>query len=340
MKVIVDAMSGDYAPDAVVKGTIDAVRELSVEAVLVGKGEEILNCINRLGMDTLPKGIEVANADDIVSMEDDPTSVLRTRKESSMVVGLKMLSEGEGDAFVSAGNTGALLTASTLLVRRIHGVRRACFSPVIPTKNGALVLIDCGANVECSPSFLQQFALMGSVYAKKILNLSQPRVALLNNGTEECKGTDLQKDSYKLLTEAAEKGLIHFIGNMEAREAMLGGTDVLVTDGFTGNIFLKAVEGTALFMMSEMKRIFTAGLFTKLAAAVCSNGIRSLKSRMDYRETGGTAIIGLKKTVIKAHGSSDARAIRSAVLQAVNHAGADVSEEIGTLMMRLSSQED
>ncbi len=339
MKIIVDAMSGDNAPDAVVKGVVDAVKELSVEAVLVGKGEVILDCLNKMGMDTLPKGIEIANADDVVTMEDDPTSVLKTRKESSMVLGLKMLADGEGDAFISAGNTGALLTASTLLVRRIHGVRRACFGPVIPTKTGSLVLIDCGANVECTPAFLQQFAIMGSVFANKIMNIERPRVALLNNGTESCKGTAVLKEAYAVLEDTDKKGLIRFIGNIEARDAMLGGTDVLVSDGFTGNIFLKAVEGTALFMMSELKHIFTASMFTKLAAAVCRKGIRSIKSKMDYRETGGTAIVGLKKTVIKAHGSSDARAIRSAILQATYYAKADISDSIGSELQKLSSPE-
>lgn len=340
MKIIIDAMSGDFAPEAIVKGTVDAVKEFSCEAVLVGRGEELLRCLNELGMDTLPEGIEISNADDVVTMEDDPTSVLKTRKNSSMVVGLRMLSEGLGDAFISAGNTGALLTAATLLVRRIHGVRRACFGPVIPTKSGAMVLLDCGANVECTPEFLQQFAVMGSVYAKKVLKVESPRVALLNNGSEECKGRELQKEAYALLQASNEKNILQFIGNMEARDAMLGQTDVLVADGYSGNIMLKAVEGTALFMMSELKSIFKKNLFTKLSAAVCSSGLLRMKKMMDYRETGGTAIIGLKKTVIKAHGSSDARAIRSAVKQAIWESEAKLSSDIEDELSKLSARSE
>lgn len=317
MRIIIDAMGGDYAPKAVVEGAIAAAREFRVDLVLVGHGEEILRCLNEIGLDNLPKGIEVANADDVISMEDDPTSVMREHRNSSMVVGLQMLTEGNGDAFVSAGSTGALLTAATLTVRRVRGVRRAAFGPVLPTKTGRMVLIDCGANVECTPEFLLQFGFMGSIYAEKFLGIRKPRVAILNNGAEEHKGTELQKKAYALLAAAQEKGILNFIGNLEARDALLGGADVLVADGFSGNVMLKTVEGTALFLMSYLKRVFTKNLFTKIGYALCSSGIKGLKKMMDYREAGGTALLGLNKPVIKAHGSSDARAIRSAVLQAI-----------------------
>ncbi|MBQ1281340.1 MAG: phosphate acyltransferase PlsX [Oscillospiraceae bacterium] len=335
MKIIIDAMGGDHAPNDIVRGAIDASREFGVDMILVGHGETILRCLNDIGLDNLPKGIEVANADDVVSMEDDPTTVMREHRNSSMVVGLKMLADGSGDAFISAGSTGALLTAATLTVKRIRGVRRAALGPVLPTKGGSMVLIDCGANVECTPEFMLQFGFMGSVYAQKFLGIENPRVALLSNGTEACKGTPLVREAYQLLTRADEAGLIRFVGNIEGRDAMLGGADVVVADGFSGNVFLKTVEGTALFIMSLLKRSFAKTLLTKIGYMLTKGGIRELKALMDYRETGGTALIGLTKPVIKAHGSSDARAIRSAVRQAIQSVerGADqaIAARIGEL---------
>jgi len=317
MRIIIDAMGGDNAPKAIVQGAIDAAKEFGVDVVLVGHGETILRCLNDIGLDNLPKGIEVANADDVVSMEDDPTNVMREHKGSSMVIGLKMLADGNGDAFISAGNTGALLTAATLTVKRVKGVRRAAFGPVIPNKGGSMVLIDCGANAECTPEFLLQFGFMGSVYANRFLGIENPRVALLNNGTEEHKGTPVHQEAYQLLRKAGEAGIINFVGNVESRSALLGEADVLVADGFSGNIMLKTVEGTAMFMMSILKKIFKKNFLTKIAYLLCKKGMGGLKAMLDYRETGGTAMIGLNKTVIKAHGSSDARAIRSAVRQAM-----------------------
>ena len=336
MKIIVDAMGGDLAPKAIVEGAIDASREFGVDTILVGHGETILRCLNEIGLDNLPKGIEVANADDVVSMEDDPTSVMREHRNSSMVVGLKMLADGSGDAFISAGSTGALLTAATLTVKRVRGVRRAAFGPVVPTKGGPMVLIDCGANVECTPEFLLQFGFMGAVYAQKVLGIAEPRVALLNNGTEDCKGTELQKSAFRLLQAADEKGILHFTGNIEARDALRGGADVLVADGFSGNVMLKTIEGTALFMMSRLKRIYTKNLLTKLGYLFCSGGFRELKQMMDYRETGGTALLGLNKPVIKAHGSSDARAIRSAIRQAMQTAECGAADALAQNIGRLA----
>ena len=317
MRIIIDAMGGDNAPMAIVQGAIDAAKEFGVDVILVGHGETILRCLNEIGLDNLPKGIEVAHADDVVTMEADPTNVMREHKESSMVIGLKMLADGQGDAFISAGNTGALLTAATLTVKRVRGVRRAAFGPVFPNKSGNMVLIDCGANVECTPEFLLQFGFMGSIYANRFLGVESPRVGLLNNGTEEHKGTPVHQEAYQLLKKAGEKGLLNFVGNVESRDAMLGAVDVLVADGFSGNIMLKTIEGTAMFMMSVLKGVFKETLLTKLAYLLCKGGMKGLKGMLDYRETGGTAMIGLNKTVIKAHGSSDARAIRSAVRQAI-----------------------
>ena len=316
MRILIDAMGGDNAPDAIVQGTIDAAKEFGVQIVLVGRGEAILNSLTKLGLDTLPKNVEVANADDVVDMHDDPATVVRARKDSSMVVGLRMLANGEGDAFISAGSTGALLTAATLVVKRVKGIRRAAFCPEIPTDNKTL-LIDCGANAECTPEFLLQFAFLGSLYAKQVHKKIQPKVGLLNIGAEDSKGTDLQKQTYVLLQNAKEQGLLNFIGNVEARDVFSGGVDVLVADGFSGNILLKSIEGTASYMGGMVKKMFKKNILTMLAALLCKGGINDFKKRMDYREVGGTMLLGISKPVVKAHGSSDARAIRSAVKQAM-----------------------
>ena len=329
MRILVDAMGGDNAPDQIALGAIQAAKDFGCEAVLVGRGEAILQALKDQGIETLPKGVEIANADDVVDMHDDPATVVKKKKDSSMVVGLTMLKEGGGDAFVSAGSTGALLSAATLIVRRVKGIRRAAMGPQIPTKTGReCVLIDCGATADCTPEFLLQFAFMGSYYAEKVLGIENPRVALLNIGAEDSKGGELQKAVYPLLKQAGEAGKINFTGNIEARDVPLGGADVVVSDGFSGNILLKGIEGAALFMASMMKDMFKKNLLTKLAALLCMDGVKAFKKKMDYRETGGTALIGLNKPVIKAHGSSDALAIRNAIRQAIGAVEADVA---GTL---------
>lgn len=335
MRILIDAMGGDHAPDAIVQGAIDAAKEFDVQIVLVGRGETILKSLGNLGLDTLPKGVEVANADDVVDMHDDPATVIRTRKESSMVVGLRMLAEGQGDAFISAGSTGALLSAATLVVKRVKGIRRAALCPEIPNENKTL-LIDCGANAECTPEFLLQFAFLGTVYAKKVQGKANPTVGLLNIGTEDTKGTALQKETYGLLQRAHEMGLICFTGNVEARDVPLGAVDVVVADGFSGNILLKSIEGTAAFLGGLMKDMFKKNLLTKVAALLCKDGIAAFKKRMDYREVGGTMLLGITKPVVKAHGSSDARAIRSAVKQAMEAVRGDLTTELQASMQTLT----
>ncbi len=325
MRILIDAMGGDNAPDAIVKGAIDAAKEFGVQIVLVGRGEAILKSLNTLGLETLPKNVEVANADDVVDMHDDPATVVRARKDSSMVVGLRMLANGEGNAFISAGSTGALLTAATLVVKRVKGIRRAAFCPEIPTDNKTL-LIDCGANAECTPEFLLQFAFLGSLYARQVHKKIQPKVGLLNIGAEDSKGTELQKQTYVLLQNAKEQGLLNFIGNVEARDVFTCGVDVLVADGFSGNILLKSIEGTASYMGGMLKKMFKKNILTMIAALLCKGGINEFKKRMDYREVGGTMLLGISKPVVKAHGSSDARAIRSAVKQAMEAVKGNMAE--------------
>ena len=239
-----------------------------------------------------------------------------------------MLKNGEGDAFVSAGSTGALLSAATLLVKRVKGIRRAALAPVVPTGKGGAILIDCGANAECTPEYLLQFAFMGSYYAERVLGCPEPRVGLLNIGAEESKGTDLQRETLVLLKKAGEEGRINFVGNVEAREAVEGAVDVIVCDGYSGNIFLKTMEGTGLFMARELKKMFKKNLLTKLAAVLVSGGLREFKKLMSSGEVGGTALIGISRPVIKAHGSSDDYAMKNAVRQAVQFASSGIIEDI------------
>ncbi len=328
MKIIVDAMGGDNAPQAPVMGAVQANREYGVDIVLVGKSEEILKVLADNGISDLPAGVEVAYASQVVEMCDDPATAFRKKKDSSLTVGLNLLKEGAGDAFVSAGSTGALLSGATLVAKRIKGIRRAALAPVVPTGNGGAVLIDCGANAECPPEYLLQFAYMGSYYAEKVLGRPNPKVGLLNIGAEPSKGTALQTTVYPMLEAAGEAGRINFVGNVEAREAVEGAVDVIVSDGYSGNIFLKTMEGTGLFLVRELKGIFKKSLVTKLAAVMVSGGLKNLKKLMSASEVGGTALVGISKPVIKAHGSSDAYAIQNAVRQARDFAASGMIERI------------
>ena len=245
-----------------------------------------------------------------------------------MVVGLRMLAEGKGDAFVSAGSTGALLSAATLLVKRVKGIRRAALAPVVPTGKGGAVLIDCGATAECTPEFLLQFAFMGSYYAERVLGRPEPKVGLLNIGAEPSKGTELQQEAYQLLKKAGEEGRINFTGNVEAREAVEGAVDVIVSDGYSGNIFLKTMEGAGLFLGREIKKMFLKSLKTKIAAVLVKDELKEFKKLMSADEVGGTALIGISKPVVKAHGSSDAYAIRNAIRQAMDFSKSGIIEDI------------
>lgn len=328
MKIIVDAMGGDNAPGEIVKGAINAAEEFKVEIVLVGKGESILRVLQEMGRKDLPAGVEIANASEVVEMEDDPATVTKVKSDSSMTVGLKMLHEGKADAMVSAGSTGALLSGATLIVKRIKGIRRAALAPLVPSANDGFLLVDCGANAECTPEYLLQFAYMGHFYMENLVGRKNPKVGLLNIGTEETKGTELQKNTWALLKDASDKGKINFIGNVEARGAMLGDCDVLVSDGFSGNVLLKGIEGVGIFAMGEIKKIFMKNTKTKLAAAAIKDELKSFKKKFDASEVGGTMLLGISKPVIKAHGSSDAYAIRSAIKQAMAAVNADVCGSI------------
>ncbi len=340
MKIILDAMGGDNAPQAPVLGAIEAVKRYNADIILVGRGQEILEVLKKNGLDTLPEGVEIAHADDVVDMHDDPASVIHKRKNSSMIIGLKMLADGKGDAFVSAGSTGALLTGATLLVKRVRGIRRAAMAPAMPTKAGTKVIIcDCGANAECTPEFLLQFGLVASAYSKFTLGVENPRVGLLNIGSEDSKGTQLQKDAYALLKDASDRGLLNFTGNVEARDVPLGAVDVVVCDGFSGNILIKSIEGTAMFMGSMLKRMFKKNLGSKLGYLLCKSGVQDMMKLLDYREIGGTQFLGIKKPVIKAHGSSDTLAFRNAVKQAMTAAEGDFTAQLEKNLAALKGSE-
>jgi len=312
MRIIVDAMGGDNAPQEIVKGAVEAHKLFGHEIVLVGREDAVKECLKNEGAAEL-EGISVVHAGDVIDMNDEPTAAVRRKKDSSMVVALNLLKKGEGDAVVSAGSTGALLAGGTLLVRRIKGIRRACLAPCVPNIDRGFILIDAGANAECVPEQLLQFAYMGSLYAERVMGISNPRVGLLNNGVEEHKGTPMHQEAYQLLGKAEG---INFIGNVEGSGVQFGDVDVVVSDGFSGNILLKSMEGTAKLVMKMMKDVMTSGLKNKLAAAVLKKDVYALKDRMDPNRVGGTALLGVSKPVIKAHGSSTAPAIVNAIKQA------------------------
>ena len=328
MKIIVDAMGGDNAPQAVVEGALEAHKARGLDIILVGRTADILRAVEVSGEKTLPAGVEIRDASEVVEISDDPATAFKRKKDSSLTVGLQLVKEGAGDAFVSAGSTGALLAGATLLVKRIRGIRRAAMGPVIPTAEGRAVLCDCGANAECTPEYLLQFAYLGNYYAKRVMGLERPRVGLLNIGAESEKGDSLRQETYALLTQAGKAGRIHFIGNIEANEAMMGGADVLVADGFTGNIMLKSLEGTAKFLLKELKKMFYSSTKTKLAAGLVKGNLKDMKQVLDPGEVGGTAFLGISKPVIKAHGSSDARAIHNAILRAAEYAESGLIADI------------
>lgn len=327
MKIIVDAMGGDNAPVEIVKGAVSAAKARpELEIALVGREAEVLAALERAG--GAPGNVSVVNASEVIDMHDNPATAFRIKKDSSITVGLNLLRDGQGDALVSAGSTGALLSAGTLIVKRIRGIRRAAFSPVIPTAGNGAVLIDCGANAECSVEYLTQFAYIGSYYARRVMGLERPRVGLLNIGSEEGKGDQLRQDTYQVLRAAGDAGHLNFIGNIEAKEAVKGGCDVVVADGFSGNVMLKTIEGVGSFMGRELKGMFLSSLKTKIAALLVKSGLDAFKERLDPDTIGGTPFLGLQKPVIKAHGSSKARAIENAVYQAAAGVEAGLAAEI------------
>ena len=325
MKLIIDCMGGDHAPLEMLKGAVAAKAELGGEYLLVGHKTQLETLAQENGLDL--SGFEILHAESVVTMEDEAMA-FRDKKDSSMTMALKALANGEGDAMVSCGNTGALFAGASLTVRRIRGVHRAALAAILPFQPPVL-LLDCGANVTVQPEFLVQFATMGSAYMKALYGLEKPRVGLLNNGTEEHKGTPLQTDAYQRLKNCPD---IHFVGNVESSAVPFDVCDVLVTDGFTGNILVKSLEGMGKLVMGRMKGIFYATPLTKLAALTVKKPFMQFKRDFDVKEHGGSPILGLRKPVIKAHGSSDAKAFKSAIRQAIRFAESGATATIETLL--------
>lgn len=327
MKIVIDGMGGDNAPLEIVRGTINAAHaRLETAFVLVGRENDLRAAAETCG--GLPGNVSLWNATEVIDMHDDPASAFKTKKDSSITVGMNRVKAGEGDAFVSAGSTGALLAAGTLLIKRVKGIRRVAMAPVLPTAGKGTVLIDCGANAECTVEYLLQFAYLGSFYAEKALGIAQPQVGLLNIGTEDTKGDPLRLETYQALQAASAAGRLYFIGNIEAHEALRGRCDVIVTDGFSGNILLKTLEGTAAFLGEALKEIFFKGGSAGSEAVQIKEGIDTLKKRMSSDSIGGTPFLGLTKPVIKAHGHSGAAAIENAIYQAVKAVEMDLASQI------------
>ncbi len=324
MRLIIDTMSGDASPIEAVKGAFLALDSLSCDITLVGREEEIKSAIKKINRSE--DEVKIVHADSVVNMEDDYLVVIKSKKDSSMSRGLQLLRDGEGDAFVSTGNTGALVAGASLILRRIKGVRAACIGTVIPLGK-PMLLVDAGANVEPNADSMYQFAVMGSIYMKNMMNLENPSVALINNGTEHTKGTALVRETYELLKNS---DAVNFIGNIEGRDVVNSVCDVLVADGYTGNIMLKMVEGFGKFMSKTLKGILFKNLKTKIGALFVAKEAKELKRSMDYTEYGGAPLLGVSKPVIKAHGNSGAKAICSACRQAVNFVNTGVVEEICT----------
>ena len=330
MRVIVDVMSGDNAPRELIKGAAQASKTLNASFVLVGNAQQIRLVAQEEDLDL--RRFDIVHSDEIITMQDDPLSVVRAKKNSSMALGLHMLADGKGDAFVSAGNTGALFTGATLIVRKVRGIQRAAIGTILPVTQPC-VLLDTGANVTVTEEYLEQFAVMGSAYVKKVFGIDSPSVGLLNNGTEDCKGTALQIEANKRLAACPS---ISYVGNVEASAVPFGACNVLVTDGFTGNVFIKTMEGTGRYIMGAVKRVFKKNGISKLSALLIKSSLAEMKRTFDPSEYGGSPFLGISKPVVKAHGSSDARAFANAIRAAVSYAESGAIYDIANEAERFS----
>ncbi len=334
MKIALDAFGGDNAPKAAVAGAALAVREYGVNIVLTGDETVIKKCAadNGISLD----GIEIRHTPEVFSMHDKPTDILKAKRNTSMGLAFDLVANGECDAFLSAGSTGAVVVGGTLIVKRIKGVKRPALGTVVPARDRKFILMDIGANADCRPETVAQFGVMASAYMEKVMGIENPSVGLLNIGTEETKGGELQLASYALL----KKMPINFIGNVESRDLPVGVCDAVVTDGFTGNIALKLYEGVAGTLLGMIKKIIYSKLRFKIAGALLKPGLRPLKSKTDYSAVGGAPLLGVKKPVIKAHGSSDAVAIKNAVHQAIVYYNNGVADLIAEGLQKFADNSD
>ncbi len=333
MKIIIDVMSGDNAPDEIIKGVFIAHSESNHEFIIVGNTDVINESAQKQGLDLNIGGLEIVHASDVIKMDEDPLSV-KSRRDSSIHVALKLLKEGKGDALVSAGNTGALYTGAVLIVSRIPGFRKAGIATILPF-DVPVMLLDSGANIVVTDENLEQFALMGSIYMCKVMGIKNPRVGLLNNGTEKNKGSQILQDAYVRLEENKN---INFVGNIECKVLPFNTCDILITDGFSGNIVLKLTEGFGSFFMQKLKTVFKKNPITKVSAAIVKPGLKQFKKDFDASEYGGAPLLGIAKPVIKAHGSSDAKAIKNAIRAAAVYAETNVIKEISALSETVMKQ--
>ena len=332
MKIIVDAFGGDNAPLEVIKGAAEAVAKLDVEVVLTGNEKIIKDTAAENGI-SLEK-ISIIHTESVIDIHEEPTEVIKSKADCSMAVGLKALAEGQGDAFVSAGSTGALVVGATFIAKRIKGIKRAALSPVMPTAVGHMILVDGGANVDCRPEMLVQFGIMGSCYMNKVMGVDLPKVGLVNVGAEDTKGREIELDAYKQFKDAP----VNFYGNLEAREIPFGACEVVVSDGFTGNVVLKLYEGMGSYFSQTLKDMLMTTIRGKLAALLIFKKIKAFRKKMDYKEVGGAVLLGISKPVIKAHGSSDAKAFYNAIRQAKNCVEGKVVEEITASLAELNAK--
>lgn len=319
MKIIFDAMGGDNGPEANIKGAVNAIDKIKAEIILVGKEDVIRSKIKDFygkEMEEISDRLKIRNATDTIEMEDQPTVAIKHKKDSSMVVGFNMLKQDEGDVFISAGNSGALLAGATLLIGRIKGIDRPALAGILPAYKSQVLLMDCGSNTNCKPINLLQFAQMSTIYLRNTFGIEKPAIGLLNIGTEETKGNDLVKESYQLLKEKSKELDINFIGNVEGRDAFSGNIDAIVADGFTGNVFLKTTEGVGKFVKNSLKDSLMKNLLSKISAIPAMPAINRFAKTMDYKVYGGALFLGVKKPVVKAHGSSDEKLFEYTILQA------------------------
>ena len=333
MKIVIDGMRGDNAPKSNVEGAVNAIKEYQVDLIITGDKDLLEKEFSNYEFDR--NKLEIVHTTEIIENEDKPVKAIRSKKDSSMVVALNLVKEGKADAIISAGNTGALLAGGLFVVGRIKGIDRPCLCSAIPNvKRGMTLIADCGANADCKPKNLVEFAAMSNIYSRKVLGLENPKVALANVGLEEGKGNDLVKRSY----EEIKKLDLNFIGNVEAREVINAYTDIIICDGFTGNILLKSAEGVALSVMSLIKETFMASTKSKIGALLIKDDLRKLKSFIDYSEYGGAPLLGLNGGVIKAHGSSDAKAIKNAINQGIKFSKGKVVEDINQFISKYNEE--
>lgn len=334
MKIAIDAFGGDNAPLEIIKGAVDAKNEYNVDIILTGNKEIIEKCAEENGLDI--GGIEIAHTEGVFDMHDQPTEIVRSKKDTSLGLALQLVADGKADAVVSAGSTGAIVAGATFIVKRIKGVKRPAIGTVLPSRTRKFMLMDCGANAECRPEMLCQFGVMASLYLKNVEGVENPEIGLLNIGTESTKGTPLQLEAYELL----EKSPVNFIGNVEARDVPAGVCDAVIADGFTGNVALKLYEGVAMNLMKMIKGVFIANFKTKLAYLLAKKQMKGLKKFANYDSIGGAPLLGVRKPVIKAHGSSDASALKNAVRQAKLCVENNVIEKISADLALMNASDE